>query len=277
MKLENRTIIIPWDFSESANNALMHAVQVAKSIENNIALLHISATEKLADEQLDNLKKTAEELEKKYEVPIQAIDKVGNIFETISYVAENEFNTSFVVMKVNPVKGNEKYWGSPASKVVFGSKTPFICIQEAPKRDAINNIVFPVDYRRENKEKLSWVLDLSKFYKTKLHIILPRVSDKTLLKEIKNNLAFSKRLLDAKHIDYSVQTVESKGKFAEQILEYSKEVNADLIVILISKFSGFKSWLFGIKDQYVIANKNKIPVMCLNPRSDFKKLGGFHG
>ncbi len=277
MKLENRTIVIPWDFSDAAQDALAHAIQVAKSIENNLALLHISHSKSELAKKGKELEEYAKTVESKSGIKTSSINKVGTIFEAIPHVAENDFDTSFVIMKTYGIKGMDKYFGSKASKVIYGSKVPFITIQAPPKRDKIKNIVFPIDYRRENKEKVSWVIDLSKYYDTKIHILLPNTKDKKLIREIRNNLAFTKKLLEAKHVAFDIITMEKKSKFADQTVEYAKKVDADLIVILLSKFTGIKGWLVGIKDQNIIANPYKIPVMCLNPRTDFKKVGGFHG
>ena len=44
-KLE-RPIIVPWDFSQVAENAFQHAVNISKALNRDILLLHVVHEEK---------------------------------------------------------------------------------------------------------------------------------------------------------------------------------------------------------------------------------------
>jgi len=48
-----------------------------------------------------------------------------------------------------------------------------------------------------------------------------------------------------------------------------------LILITTTKHITKIDYIFGAKEQYLIANKEKIPVMCVNPKSNFAKVGQF--
>lgn len=37
-----KKIVVPWDFTDVAQNALAHAIKIAKVLENSITLLHIA-------------------------------------------------------------------------------------------------------------------------------------------------------------------------------------------------------------------------------------------
>ena len=60
-----------------------------------------------------------------------------------------------------------------------------------------------------------------------------------------------------------------------EILSFSKRINADLILITTTKHITALDYVFGAKEQYLLSNHEKIPVMCVNPKSNFAKVGQF--
>ena len=48
-----KKIVVPWDFTDVAQNALAHAVKIAKVLDNSITLLHIAKADKDKDEATD--------------------------------------------------------------------------------------------------------------------------------------------------------------------------------------------------------------------------------
>ena len=132
MEQENKFILIPWDFTEVAENALEHGVKVAKMVDNDIRLLHI-ASKSYSPEQKDKvnarLLKAAEDTEQKYGIKPGSIILEGNIFSAISeYASDSE--ASMVIMGTHGMKGMQKITGSWALKVIAGSKVPFLVIQD---------------------------------------------------------------------------------------------------------------------------------------------------
>ena len=41
MEESSQIVVVPWDFTQVAENALAHAVKIAKTLNNEIRLLHI--------------------------------------------------------------------------------------------------------------------------------------------------------------------------------------------------------------------------------------------
>ncbi|GAI18925.1 unnamed protein product, partial [marine sediment metagenome] len=90
-------------------------------------------------------------------------------------------------MGTHGMRGMQKLTGSWALKVIVGSEVPFVVVQEPPANEHFNNIVFPIDFRAETKEKLNWAVYLAKYYHTKLHIIKSKVTDAALIRKVNNN------------------------------------------------------------------------------------------
>ena len=166
----------------------------------------------------------------KYGVTIECHIRPGQVSTAIRTFAET-INAFLVIMKTQKPKGKEKWFGTRAIRVIMGSKIPFMVIQEPPQRLAIRKVVFPIDFRKENKEKLSWISFLSKYYTSKIFLLKPNVNDYN----VRNNVEFSKRFLEGKNIDYEIVTEETNYSSATEALEFANKIHADLIIIMLSK------------------------------------------
>ena len=217
---------MPWDFSHVAEHALAHAVKISRMVNNDICLLHIVDTginPKAYAEKTTLLKRLVEENGKKYNVPIIYHISKGSIFTSIAeYVNEKE--ASLVVMGTHGMKGMQKLTGSWALKVIVKSKIPFIVVQDPPAdQERYHNIVFPVDFRNENKEKIKMAIFMGKYFESKIHMLVSVTSDKSLLKKTKMNLNFAVKYLIQNNIDYEIHDMP-KGKIAEQTIDFAQKV-----------------------------------------------------
>lgn len=271
MNQVHRKIVVPFDFSELSEYAVKHAIQMAKITESTIVLLHIIPDLEKEAEALHKLQAVADSFTSKYAVEIECKIRPGRVSTAIRTVAEN-LDALLVVMKTQKPVGKEKFIGSRSIRVMAGSKIPFIVVQAPPKRLGLRRIVFPIDFRKENKEKLSWISFLSRFYTSKIYLVKPNAHDYI----VRNNLDFSRRFLEGKSIDYEIITGKRRYKLAEETLNFANQIDAELIIIMLSKNVNILNLMVGLEDQKYISNDYKIPIMCINPRSDLKKFEGFY-
>jgi nucleotide-binding universal stress UspA family protein len=279
MEENKKLIVVPWDFSHVAANALAHAVKIGKMVNNDICLLHIVDTGISARDYADvtkKLKLLVEEYSAKYSVPIAYYVSKGSIFTSIAdYV--NEKDASLVVMGTHGIKGMQKLTGSWALKVIVKSKVPFIVIQDPPAdQEKYHNIVFPVDFKAENKEKIKMAIFMGKYFDSKIHMLVSVSTDKNILKKTKINLNFAIKYLIQNNIEYEIHDMP-KGKIAEQTIDFAQKINADLILIITTKNITFADYVLGASEQSIIANSSKIPVCCVNPKTSFANVGQFMG
>ena len=278
MEKDSKLIVIPWDFSEVAENALIHGNKIAKMVDNEIRLLHIvdKGLRLEKKESLNNqLVEIAAKNERIYNVRTGIFIMEGNIFTAISkYVSDIQAN--LVLMGTHGMKGMQKITGSWALKVIAGSKVPFIVVQNRPEdMSKYQNIVFPIDFKIEQKEKLHWAIFMGKYFDSKVHILQAATQDKSLLKKQKVNLNFAIKFLIQNSIDYQIHTVEKTSNFAKDTLKFAQDLKADLILIMTTKNINFSDYFLGAQEQYLIANSSKIPVMCINPKANYAKVAQF--
>lgn len=270
----NRIILVPWDFTQVAEFAFQHAVNVAKAFRNEICLVHIVKKKKEIEEATQRMEQKIKELKEKYGAEADLLVKVGSIFSKITETT-TEKDTDMVIMGTHGMKGMQKVTGSWALKVIAGSNVPFLVIQDAPQSDSFRDIVFPVDFKRENKEKVNWVVYLSRHYSNpKFHILKDKNTDRRLVKAVESNVLFTRRVLDTHRINYDIFRAEGHKDFAKETIEFAEKRNADLILILTTKDINIADYMLGAHEQYIIANSAKIPVMCINPRPSTVS-GGF--
>lgn len=264
-------ILVTWDFTEKSVFALEHAVNLAKHIKHDIAIIHIV---KRDSEIEGTTKRISGEIMEKFDntgVQPKVIVRSGNIFSTIAEIAE-EIKARMVVMGTHGIKGMQKLLGSWALKVIAGSKSPFIVVQDHPKNETLREIVLPINYRRENKESINWANFFARAFGTRFHIFYAKNTDSNFVKGVESNLLFINKYFAQKNIKYEVKSASGTAEFQDEVIQYAKEISADAIMVITTRDIGFADYVLGAQEQYIIANGERIPVICVNPRP--AKLGG---
>jgi nucleotide-binding universal stress UspA family protein len=277
MEENKKLIIVPWDFTHVAEHALAHAVKIGRMIGNDVCLLHIVDADikvKAEGEKRTLLHHVAEESARKYGINISSQVTKGSIFNEIAEFA-NSKEASLVVMGTHGMKGMQKLTGSWALKVIVKSKVPFIVVQDPPAdQERYHNIVFPVDFSSENKEKMGMAIFMGKYFDSKIHILKTVSRDKSLSKKTNINLNFAVRYLIQNNIEYEIHEV-IRGNLAQHTIDLAQKIHADLILIMTTKNITMADYILGASEQYIIANSSKIPVCCVNPKSSFARAGQF--
>jgi nucleotide-binding universal stress UspA family protein len=279
MEAHQKLIVVPWDFTEVADHALAHAVKISRTAGNEISLLHV------VDKGIDAsslgqkrvlLQHVTEESSKKYNMAISSYIVKGSIFKEIAKFA-NDKSASIVLMGTHGMKGMQKLTGSWALKVIVKSKVPFIVVQDPPAdQERYHNILFPIDFRSENKEKIRMAIFMGKYFDSKIHFLITKTTDKWLLKKRNVNINLAIKYLIQNNIEYEIHEVE-RGNFAQQTIDFAQKINADLIMIVTTKNISFADYVLGASEQYIIANSSKIPVCCVNPKVSYASTGQFMG
>jgi len=279
MDENKKLVVVPWDFTPVAENALAHAVRIGRQVNNEVALLHIvepGIKQKAEGEKKYLLQRVADNAHVKYGIAVSWFIVKGSIFTSIAEFV-NEKDANLVVMGTHGMKGMQKLTGSWALKVIIKSKVPFIVVQDPPSdQGKFHNIVFPVDFRKENKEKIKMAIYMGKYFDSKIHILVSATSDKNLAKKTKINLAFAVKYFIQNNIEYEVHEIP-KGKPAERTIEFAQKINADMILIITTKNITFADYALGASEQQIIANSSRIPVCCVNPKVSFASSRQFMG
>jgi len=272
MNSPKQTILVPTDFTPVADFAIEHAVKFSKILKKEILLLHIIKRESDYQEATQTIQALAETTYKKTGIRPHVMVREGSIFSTIGEVS-NEVNAELVIMGTHGMIGLQKITGSWALKVIITSKAPFIVVQSSPKNEKMEKIVFPVDFKKENKEKIGWAGFIARLFNAEVFIFKSNFRDKSFVKETSRNMDFTEKFFRFKDVKYEIVSGIPKKNFADQTIDFAHKIDADLILVTTTKSINVTDYILGASEQYVIANSAHIPVMCINPRPS--QVGSF--
>ena len=259
-------LLVPTDFTNEAHSAIQHAVKLGVIVQAEVILLNVvkdksdipAATTKLKEEE--KWAKTVND-----QIDIRSIVRVGNIFDDIGDAA-SELGVSLIIMGTHGASGWQKITGSYALKVITNSSVPFIVVQDQLMNDTgYDSIVVPLDLNNETKQKLEMVASIAHYFDSEVHLITPNESDEFLSNKLKANRIWAAKYLKGKNVKFTTQIVDDGDNLLEGVFKLSKKVEADLIAIMNLQKNSLMGILGSSYQQEIIANKAKVPVLCLNP------------
>ena len=269
--MQQKTFIVPHDFTIVADIALQHAIATAKPLNAVVQLLHVVSKENQIQDALTQLHNVIEKFAGEG-VNLQPNVRIGSIFEDIgSFAAEHQ--AELIFMGTHGAHGWQHITGSHALKVVTSSQVPFIIVQEkSVKATGYDSIVVPMDLHKETKQKLSIVANLAKYFNSKVHVVTPDETDEYLRHQVISNITFSEGFFKDRNIEMTSAIVSRSG-FDKEVVKYAVSVDADLIAIMNLNRNNFLSALTTNYEQYIITNDALIPTLIVNPI----QIGNEHG
>jgi nucleotide-binding universal stress UspA family protein len=165
-----KTILVPTDYSDTANNALQYALELAKFSHAKLILLHayqiplptgeipvmMISPQELEKDSSIRIKKLEKELISKTSgnIKIESVVRAGFVPDEIMDTAKAK-NADLIVMGVTGgSKIEEALMGSSAISVIKHTQTPVLVIPKDARFKKIQKIVLSYDYHDEMKETI---------------------------------------------------------------------------------------------------------------------------
>ena len=266
------------DFSDCSINAFLHALSIAQKCKCDLEMVWVgkqaSQKEKYVDAQEDpskEVRKKLEELVAKYqpELPDSKLTfkvRKGKIYKEISDEARTQ-KAMLVVAGTHGASGFEEFWiGSNANKIVSSCDCPVITIRGGVNiKKALERIVLPIDSTMETRQKATFTGYLAKQHDAEVHV-LKLYSSK--VKAVRQDVDFYagqvSRYFDQEKIRYVV-TSRNVENLSDAMIDYAKEVNANLISIMTDQESTTSNLWMGPYAQQTV-NHSPIPVLSIHAR-----------
>lgn len=263
-----RCILVPYEFSNEANFALNHAYEIAKTEKLPIHVLYVAESEKLADEWQIELDKVVAKFVKDtgYE-NVKSVVKTGSPFDVIHEYGVEQ-NAYLAVMGVHGIKSIDKQM-KLIQKFV---KVPFILVQSPLAFGEYDRICIPIDNDKKSRSKFVWAKYLNLLFESHAYVVYPISDNERRQAEINSNVQFAMSLFADNAIDFDVEGVPEED-FYDNIYDYMGKISPDLVLYMSENY---KKAFTSLKHPRNIELSKKIPVMCVNPRTDIVKLGGFN-
>lgn len=281
--LEVKRILIPTDFSETANLALQHAAHLASLTDAEIILLHVVSTfafrvnlpeadvdesqnARLSGAIQEKLQSIAKALSAKHGIQVHTRVAYGRIREEVVKVAEDQ-DADMVILGTHGVSGiREFFMGSNAFRIVSEAGCPVLSVQESAQHIGFRRIVVPIDNSFHSREKLGISVRLAATYGAHLHICGLRShdhDDQDLNARFKMKMKQVEDFLKEKEASYDMTTVFCSN-IAKATMDFATEKDADLIIIMNEQEINSTGFFMGAYAQQIV-NHSKIPVLSIRP------------
>lgn len=273
-----KKILFPTDFSETANNAFLYALNLAKSIDAQVYVLHVyelpmitgslsagliqNVYETVELGSFDNFKDNIPQLRQiavengLNEIPIKFILEEGNFLYILREIIGEE-SVDFVVMGTDGNTGIEKMlFGSNTINAITSMKVPILSIPHGMSFKGFKNIGFTTVFDQKDKDALKYLIEIANRHHAKIHCM--HVS-----KDGKFNEQAMKDWQDQFAGDPIVFEVYHDADPVNAVLDFIKEKQIDLLTV-VSRNKGFFDKIFSPGFTKKIANKNITPLFVFH-------------
>jgi nucleotide-binding universal stress UspA family protein len=272
-------ILVPCDFSETSNNALNYAVELAKNLSADLLLLHVTQLPVMNSEfgltsfaipnsNEDNqmsLQKLADEIKKNHPTisKISCHAEIGNTTDLITDYSKNH-DVTIAVMGISG-HGNKlvkAFLGSTAVTVSKSTNTPLIIVPPDASYKKLKNVAYACDYDEhiESNTSLLQVKALASIIGTSLNVlhVIPENHD----------LNVKESHIDS-YVEHSLEAATHKtfiitdNNVSEGLIEFIENHDIDAIIIEPKKHSFFHN-LFYPSITNEIAFYSPVPVITIH-------------
>ena len=197
-----KTILVPTDFSKNADNALEHAIALAKKMKAKILLIHAFQMSiiypdtplQLTDEQMASTEKeatkTLELLQKRViESGIPNCEYINQAGFTVDVILESadKFHPDLVVMGTRGASGIRGFLvGTNTAKVIEKARCPVIAVPEKAVYKPISKITYATDLLTSDLNALNILVEFGKMFYAQITLL--HVSEKEY------TIAFSRKV-----------------------------------------------------------------------------------
>lgn len=270
-----KTILIPTDFSDCANNAAETGINLAKKMNAKIHFIHIQRTpvdwKKLRKEQEKNFPETLHEIGhvKGELTKLELKAQKANLKVTTALVFDNnDISTvlegnkyDLVIIGSHGTSGFKELIGSNTQRVVRSSSTPVLVVKESSKKNSFKNIVFASNFEEDVHQPFHKVIQFADLMKAQIHLLYV-------------NMPFQFKETD--EIEFAMQnflkkcpkgtcTINIYNALNEErgIQKFAEKINADVIALTTHGKTGFMKMISPSITESLV-NHAKIPVLSVN-------------
>lgn len=254
-----KKLLVPTDFSVTADNALNVAVQLARKHDSDIYLLHIL---EIPLQQVDALSSYSELPEaiffmklaqkrfdevlnrKEYEdVRLHQVIKFNQTFTGVIDACE-DYDIDLIIMGSHGASGfKEMFIGSNTEKVVRTSNVPVLVIKHEHEDFEVTNFVFASDFKSNSLKPFNKAVSIANVFNAKIHLVMINTPNQ-FITSIEANKRIQAFMQEFVFTNYTF-TLFNDESIEKGILNFAHEVNADLIGISTHGRKGIAHFLNG--------------------------------
>jgi nucleotide-binding universal stress UspA family protein len=179
------------------------------------------------------------------------------------------FNSVESDMLILPIISSDSNFGlvtaAEANKIIDHIERLVLTVPCRSEVFNLSNIVVPIDSSFETRQKVPYALSMARAFGSKLFVVgVSNDKGKDAEVLIKNYMRQVCNNIEEKGFSF-VSEIRLGGNPTEQVLEYAKEVDAGMIVIMTEQETNFTSFFSGKYSQQMVKASN-IPVLSIHPK-----------
>lgn len=266
MSLKKQHILVLIQDIHYASVAIKHAFNVARLFKSEVAIAYYPS--KKNSKHTRKNQQFTENLSSQ-SIPYKIIELKNNKREPNQSI--QELDAIFIVTQFP--KGSLQHFLKQNSifKWILEAKIPSILVTEQTNPNCeYKNIIVPIDYKRESKEKMIWASYFGRFNNAIIHLIAPNEKSEGYLRTIKATLIFTKKMFEQFKFEYKIVKTEcSSRNINREAIQISKNYNSDLIVLMSNRNPGWLASYSGPTQLKSILRNEKNPILFINPLKDY--------
>jgi len=274
-KADPKTILVPTDFSPTANKALEFAISITKITNGKLVLMNVVDPNLLMtgpeimsfgymhnlliNDTISSLKDLAEEISYKYKLNVEFECLSGSILENIIKTSKAR-KADLIIMGTHGTSGvSEWLFGSNAFSVVNSSTIPVLTVNIDSKQTEFKKIVFPYNENLLTLKKSKQVIEFAKLFNAS--ILLFGYSDSEMFSSMAALRKKGEELIaifKKEGIHSTLNTILAED-YADEILRFANSEKANLITIVTNRSHSIDK-VFKTKPDKKLVNHSDIPI-----------------
>lgn len=276
-----KKILFPTDFSKTANNAFVYALEIAKFLEAELIVLHVYDLPTISYEgypsyvaevyesiELNNfenfkdhipfLRKIAEEHELS-SIKMSHVLEQGDLIPVINQLVKKE-KINLIVMGTSGATGwNETFFGSNAGNVIEKVPIVSLTVPIKAKYDSIRKIAFTTRFRNKDKIALKQVIEFAKQVNATVKCLYVRTPDSDVRDSV----------IEKWRVEFKEEPIEffiiPHDDVKETIYDFLRDQDIDMLAMLTYK----RNFVEGLFDQSLakkLSYSSEIPILALHEK-----------
>ncbi len=261
-----KTILVPYDFSDCATDALRVAAKIARLSGAVIDVVHLY--EQMTDFHTEN-QKVREEIEERLdripELPfLQGLELKKFMLRQLSltemFKNERLQTADLIVMGSHGATGLRGIVGSNTQRIVRQAPMPVLVIKHHVEDFEVNDLVFASNFSPADVDKFEAFVPLLELFDPKVHLV--KVNTPRAFERSEDSNKAIDRFLQRHELKKFTATIYNDLSIEEGILNFAKGIDADMIAMATHGRTGFFQVVNGSLTEDIV-NHTTFPVLSV--------------
>lgn len=261
-----RSLLVPYDFSDCATDALRVAAKIARLTGATIDVVHVY--EQMTDFHTENQKKRDEIEEKLEKVPhlpfLKGIElkkfMLRQLAVTDIFKNNNLSHVDLVVMGSHGAKGAKALVGSNTQKIVRIAPMPVLVIKHHVEDFEVKDLVYASNFTETDVVKFDAFQPVLDIFDPKVHLL--KVNTPKSFERSEDTGKAIDRFLQRHPLKKYSATIYNDLSIEEGILNFARSIDADMIAMATHGRTGFFHVVNGSLTEDIV-NRTSFPVLSV--------------